>query len=78
MIRSRTARTWLRKLGYVYKDVRKDVFEESHQRSDIVEDRTHFLKKIEELKPYIVEFNEDGTMKPKVYLSNCAIESKNR
>ena len=77
-IRSRTARTWLRKLGYVYKDVRKDVFVDGHERSDVVEDRTHFLKKMEELKLYMVEFNEDGTMKPKVYPSDCAVEGENR
>lgn len=44
----------------------------------MVEYHIHFLKKIEELKPYMVEFNKDGTMKPKVYLSDCAVESKNQ
>ena len=47
IIRSRTAQTWLRKLGYVYKDVRKDVFVDGHERSDVVEDRANFLKKME-------------------------------
>ena len=60
MIRSRTARNWLRKLGYEYKDVRKDVFVDGHERSDVVEDRKNFLQKMEELKPYIVEFEENG------------------
>ncbi len=76
-IRSRTARTWLRKLGYVYKNVRKDVFVGGHERSNVVEDRTNFLRKMEELKPYMVEFNEDGTMRPKVYPPDCAVEGEN-
>ena len=67
VIRSRTARNWLRKLGYEYKDVRKEVFVDGHERADVVEDRINFLQKMEELKPYIVEFGENGAMKPKVY-----------
>lgn len=32
-----------------------------------------FLAEIEVLKPYLVEFEEDGSIKPKTYLNNCAI-----
>ena len=78
VIRSRTARNWLRKLGYEYKDVRKDVFVDGHERSDVVEDRKNFLQKMEELKPYIVEFEENGTMKPKIYPSDCAVGGNDR
>ena len=77
-IRSRTARTWLRKLGYVYKDVRKDVFVDRHERPDVVKDCANFLRKMEELKPYIVEFDQDGAMKPKTYPSDCAIGREDR
>lgn len=35
------------------------------------------MKKIEKLKPYIVEFFEYGIMKPKVYFSNFAIRDEN-
>lgn len=62
----------------MYKNVRKDVFVDRHERSNVVEDRTNFLRKMEELKPYMVEFNEDGTMKPKVYPLDCAVEGENR
>ncbi len=31
MIQSRIARNWLCKLGYEYKDVRKDVFVDGHE-----------------------------------------------
>ena len=77
-IRLRTAQRWLGKLGYEYKDVRKDVFINGHERSDVVEVRKNFLKKMEELKPYIVEFEEDGTMKAKTDPSDCAIGGPNR
>ncbi len=51
VIRSRTAQAWLCKLGYMYKDVRKDVFVDGYERSDVVENRANFLKQIDELKP---------------------------
>ena len=35
------------------------------------------MKKIEKLKPYIVEFYENGAMKPKTYPSNCAVWREN-
>lgn len=72
-IMSRTARKWLHRLGFEYKDVKKDVFVDGHERSDVIEDCKRFLEKMEELKPYLVEFNEDGTMKEKDYPANCAV-----
>lgn len=33
-----TAQIWLRKLGYVYKDVYKNVFMDKNKQFDIVED----------------------------------------
>ena len=77
VIRLRTAQTWLRKLGYLYKDIRKDVFVDGYEQSKVVENRANFLKQMEEFKPYIVEFY-DGTIKPKVYPFDCAIEDENR
>lgn len=58
--------------------MRKDVFIDGHERSDVVEDRNNFLKKMEELKPYMVEFEEDGAMKAKTYPSDCAVGGSNR
>ena len=57
--------------------MRKDVFVDGHEQSDVVEDRKNFLYKMEELKPYIVEFDENGAMKPKVYLADCVIGGNN-
>ena len=73
VIRSRTARAWIRKLGNMYKDVRKNIFVDRHEQPDVIEDCASFLRKIEELKLYIVEFDQDGAMKPKIYLFDCAV-----
>lgn len=78
VIRLCIAQRWLCKLGYEYKDLRKEVFVDGHERSDIVEDRKNFLKKMEELKPYMVTFEENGTMKPKIYPPDCAVGGDNR
>ena len=78
VICSRIARKWLGKLGYEYKDVRKDVFVDRHERANVVEDCKNFLKRLEELKPYIVEFEEDGTMKPKIYPADYAVGGDER
>lgn len=78
VIRSRTARTWLHKLGFEYKDVKKDVFIDGHERSDVVEDRTKFLKTIQDLKPFMVEFEPDGSMKPKEYPPGCIVGGDER
>ena len=51
----------------------KDVFVEGHEWSDVVEDRNYFLIKLEELKPYIVEFNEDSVIKAKDYPADCVM-----
>ncbi len=53
--------------------MRKDIFADRHERPDVVEDRTNFLKKMEEFKPFLVEFNEDGTMRSKVYPLNYVV-----
>lgn len=77
-IRSRTARRWLHKLGFEYKDVKKDVFVDGHKRSDVVENRQNFLKRMEDLQSYLVEFESDGTMKAKEYPSDCTVGGRQR
>ena len=72
-IKSRTAWKWLHRLGFEYKDVKKDVFVDGHEWSDVIEDCKRFLKKIEDLKPYLVEFNENGTMRDKTYPPDYAV-----
>ena len=35
----------------------------------MVEDQNNFMTRIEDLKPYMIEFEEDSKMKPKIYPS---------
>ncbi len=51
---------------------------DGYEQPDGVKDCHNFLKLMDELKPYTVEFEKDGTMKPKKYLSDCAIRGKKR
>ena len=45
-IRSRTARKWLNRLGYKWKEVQKGVFFDGHEREDVVEYRETFLNDV--------------------------------
>lgn len=78
MICSCTAWRWLYKLGYEYKDICKDVFVNKHKKLDIIKVCKNFFTKIEELKPYMVEFEEDNIMKPKAYFSDCVVRGDER
>ena len=72
-IRSRTARKWLNRLGYKWKEVQKRVFFDGHERKDVIEYRETFLNEMKSLLLYFVEFLEDGTMVSKEYLSDCEV-----
>lgn len=47
------------------------------KQSDIVEDYANYLKKIEKLKSYMIEFYDNSTIKLKVYASDCVVEGEN-
>lgn len=49
------------------------MFVDGHKRPDVVEDRNLFLTQMEELKLYIVEFDDDGAMKAKEYPVDCIV-----
>ena len=53
VITSRTARNWLKKLGYSWKDITKDVFVDGHERDDVVRYRKDFLDTIDSLLPSV-------------------------
>lgn len=57
--------------------MKKNVFVDDYKWSDMVKDCKKFLNKIEELKLYLVEFHEDGTMKNKMYPPAYAVRSEN-
>lgn len=63
--------------GYNYKNVYKNVFIDKHRQLDIVENCKIFLRKIEELKLYMVEFEENDVIKVKIYLFDWIIYSNN-
>lgn len=54
------------------------MFVDGYKRSNIVKNCANFLKDMEELKLYMIEFNSDSIMKPKLYLLNCIVEGKNK
>ena len=56
--------------------MKKDLFVDGHERSDVVEDYKRFLNKMEDLKPYMVELNEDDTIKDKTYPPDCVVRGK--
>jgi len=77
-ITSRTARRWLVKLGFTWGDVKKGIFFDGHEREDVVEYRKQFLEFIHGLLPYMVEFNENGSIEPKEYPENCHVGGPGR
>ena len=44
----------------------------------MVKKREQFLRIMKELKPYLVEFEENGIMKAKNYPLDCKVKSKKR
>lgn len=48
-IRARSARWWLRKLGYQYKDIQKGIYFDGHERSDVIDYHNLFLERLEQL-----------------------------
>lgn len=47
---------------------------DKHKLFNMIEDQEQFLKTIKEFEPYLVEFEGDGIMKAKNYLSDCKIK----
>lgn len=78
VICSCTAQQWLHDLGFEYKEVKKDVFVDGHECPDVVENRKYFLKRMKDLELYSVEFEADGTMKPKTYPFDCTVGGNKR
>lgn len=54
------------------------MFIDKYKQSDIIENCSNFLKKIEKLKLYMVEFDKDSTIKPKIYLSDYTVKGENQ
>jgi len=55
----RSARTWLAKLGWNWREVRSAIYKDGHERQDVLEYRQDiFLPRMESLKPSMMESNE--------------------
>lgn len=53
--------------------MRKDIFVTKYEQLDIMGDYKNYFTKIEELKLYVVKFEENDIIKPKIYLFNSTI-----
>jgi hypothetical protein len=69
MISSRTARRWFNQLGFSWRDIKKGVFFDGHERDGMVEYRKQFLESVH----YILVFNADRTIQSKEYPQDCCI-----
>ena len=59
-ISEKTARVWLKKLGLVSQSRKKGIYFDGYERSDVLEYRTIFLKKIEEFEQLMPIFEGDN------------------
>lgn len=53
------------------------MFIDRHKRLSIIEDYKIFFNKMEKLKPYIIEFDKNNTIKPKIYPLNYVVGGNN-
>jgi hypothetical protein len=60
-------------IGFRYSEVKKNVFIDGHERPDVVQDQNAFVQTLETLAEYLDEFDEDGTIKDKVYPPGCEV-----
>ena len=61
---TRNAARWLNKLGYKYKECKKGVYKDGHERCDVISYRQNeFLPTLDRLKPFMVQWklDENGT-----------------
>ncbi|KAG0129720.1 hypothetical protein HOY82DRAFT_610318 [Tuber indicum] len=61
-IRARTARKWLKKMGFTYREVWKSVYVDGHERADVVQYRKETFRPLwDSYIPRMVLFEEDGS-----------------
>ncbi|RPA95419.1 hypothetical protein L873DRAFT_1931591 [Choiromyces venosus 120613-1] len=65
------ARTWLKCLGLDWKQIRKGVYFDGHERPDVLEEWVQFLNLLDQLNPFLAEFDCEGNIIDKVYPPNC-------
>lgn len=67
---------WLQKLSWKYKNIYKNVLITRYKHSNMIKNYNKFLIKIENLKSYIVKFEENSVIKPKIYLFNYVVKDE--
>lgn len=67
------ARNKLYKLGFEYKNNKKNVFVNRYKQSNVVKSYKKFLNIINDLKLYFVEFEKNKIIKTKNYLNDYTI-----
>ena len=72
-IRSCTARKWVKNLGFNWREVKKGVFFDGHERKDVVQDRIKFVEEMKKNEPYLVEFDNVGNVLEKSYPEGCKV-----
>lgn len=53
-----------------------DIFVDKYERPDMIKNYINFLRKIEKLKTFLVEFNKNDNIRFKIYLLNYTIIKK--
>ena len=69
--RARTARVWLHRLGLDWRQIRKGVYFDGHERPDVLAERERFLDMLDKLDPFLVRFDVEGNILPQEYPPNC-------
>jgi len=72
---ARTVRRWLRKLGFDWRDIKKGVYTDGHERDDVQKYRETFLLHLESYWPRVVEFHDNGSMIDKVYHTGVEVNA---
>lgn len=58
-----TTQTWPNKLKFKDENIKNDIFIDEHEQSDLIPDYMNFLKVMEELISFIINFEKDDKTK---------------
>lgn len=76
-IKSYITCNWPYKIGFKYKNLKKEILIDNYERLNIIKDCENFLKMIKKLKLSFIKFIKNGSIKDKKCLFNCVIGGKN-
>ena len=70
---TRSIRRWLRRNVYNYTDVRQGIYINGHERKEVLTYVEEFVRALEDLWPFAVEFEDHGSMREKEYPPGCTV-----